>query len=80
MAVFPFAAALVPFAIDFRYFQKLKLLCYLKVRSKTSFLKQIILCQFTDAIETEIDAFLDLKTPKRFFEKLVIKPSMTIQT
>jgi hypothetical protein len=52
----------------------------LKSRSKTSFLKQIILCQFTDTIETEIDAFLDLKMPKRFFEKLVIKPSMTIQT
>jgi hypothetical protein len=37
MAVFPFAAALGPFAIDFRYFQKLKLLCYLKVEAKQAF-------------------------------------------
>ena len=80
MAVFPFAAALVPFAIGFPIFSKTIIIMLLKSRSKTSFLKQIILCQFTDAIETEIDAFLDLKTPKRFFEKLVIKPSMTIQT
>ena len=51
MAVFPFTAAFSTIRNRFPIFSKTINIMLLKSRSKTSFMKQIILCQFTDTIE-----------------------------